>query len=171
MDEEKVLTEVTITFLRRGNEVLLARKTKKIGKDKWNGYGGGVEPGETPLGSAVREVHEETDGVTMRQEDLERVALVYFHNTKADGTTFTCRAHIYFAYAWDGDVRETEEMATPTWFTVPDLPYGDMMPSDRDWLPRLLAGEQLIVHAYLGPRQQEKLADTEITAVPSLDVP
>ena len=52
----------TLTFLLRGDEVLLLRGAP--GKGRWarrlNGIGGHVEPGESVLAGALREVREET---------------------------------------------------------------------------------------------------------------
>jgi len=43
---EKVLLDAVVCYLVREDEILLAFKTVKIGKDCWNGYGGGIEEGE-----------------------------------------------------------------------------------------------------------------------------
>jgi ADP-ribose pyrophosphatase YjhB (NUDIX family) len=86
MEEEKVLLNATLCFLVRNSKVLLGFKTKKIGKDCWNGYGGGIEEGEIPKQSALRELKEKT-GMVALPESLEKAAIVDFHNTKSDGST------------------------------------------------------------------------------------
>jgi 8-oxo-dGTP pyrophosphatase MutT (NUDIX family) len=57
------MKHVTIMFLRREGELLLAMKKRGFGQGKWNGAGGKAEPGETPLQAAIRETEEEI-GVT-----------------------------------------------------------------------------------------------------------
>ena len=52
-----------LCFVLRGEEILLIRKKRGIGAGKINGPGGHLEPGETPLEAAVREVQEEL-GIT-----------------------------------------------------------------------------------------------------------
>ena len=45
MDLRKKKIVATLVFPVKGDEVLLVRKTKKIGVGLWNGFGGGVERG------------------------------------------------------------------------------------------------------------------------------
>src|SRR5687768_6008393 len=120
--EEKTLLEATVCFLRKDGKVLLAKKTRGIGAGSWNGYGGRIEAGESPEQTAVRELREETQedpasygGVIAQQEDLEKIAVVDFHNSKTDGSTFVCRVHFYFVEKWEGEPEVTEEMVEPTW--------------------------------------------------------
>lgn len=166
--EEKTLFNATICFLKKGSQILLAFKTKKIGKDCWNGYGGGIEVGETPKQSAVRELAEEA-GVIALLQDLEKIAIVDFHNIKSDGSIFVCCCHFYIVHKWTGEIKETKEMINPTWFGVDSLPYDRMMPADRDFLPFALNGRKLKARAYYGPFQKEKLRETEIEFIDSFD--
>ncbi len=52
----------TLIFLQRGQEVLLLRgaETKRLWAGRYNGVGGHIEAGESPLESARRELREET---------------------------------------------------------------------------------------------------------------
>lgn len=163
--EEKILFNATLCFLVRGDQVLLATKTKKIGKGCRNGYGGGIEPGESEREATLRELFEETEGVRVNPDSLKKIAIVDFHNTKSDGGIFVCRVHAYRANDWTGDIHETDEMADPRWFSISELPLSEMMPADRDWLPPALQGKKVIATAYLGPFQQEKLKETELRFV------
>jgi hypothetical protein len=40
-----------------------------------------------------------------------------------------------------GRVKTTEEMKDPRWFNEDDIPYDEMLPADRVFLPRVLEGE------------------------------
>lgn len=164
MQEEKVLIDAVLGFLIKDNKVLLARKAKKIGAGCWSGYGGGIDEDETEIGSMIRELKEES-GLTAKEEALEKVAIIDFHNTKSDGKKFICKVHIYLIDKWEGEPKETEEMLSPTWFDIDKLPLGEMMPSDKDWLPQLLCGKKMMASAYLGPFQKTSLAKTEIVYV------
>ncbi len=50
----------TVCLLTRGDEVLLLHRRRAPNKGLWNGVGGRIEAGETPLQSALREIEEET---------------------------------------------------------------------------------------------------------------
>ena len=43
---------------------------------------------------------------------------------------------------WEGEPTETEEMK-PEWFVLNKIPYEKMWDADREWTPRVLAGEIL----------------------------
>jgi len=165
--EEKVLFNATVCFLVKEDKILLGLKTKKIGKGSWNGYGGGIEDDESPEDAAVRELREETAGVVATPDDLEKIAIVDFHNTKTDGSVFVCKVHFYLVKNWEGEIKETEEMVNPTWFDKNNLPLDKMMPADKEWLPIALSGQKIIATAYLSPFQQESLKGVEMQYVDS----
>ena len=50
----------TLCFLTRGETVLMLQRNAPPNQGLWNGVGGRIEPGETPLASCLREVAEET---------------------------------------------------------------------------------------------------------------
>jgi 8-oxo-dGTP diphosphatase len=53
------LTHV-LCFLTRGELVLMLHRYKPPNQGLWNGVGGRIEPGETPLAACLREVREES---------------------------------------------------------------------------------------------------------------
>lgn len=167
MPEEKTLAEATLCYLVTDAHISLGIKKKKIGKGKYNGYGGGFEGSEDAQQCVVRECDEEV-GVQVFPSSLEKVALVYFHNTKSDGNTFTCKVHVYFATRWQGTPQETEEIANPHWFLKAKLPFARMMPADRFWLPPVLEGKKVIARACYGPFQRELLKLVEVEIVDEL---
>jgi 8-oxo-dGTP pyrophosphatase MutT (NUDIX family) len=130
------MQHVTLMFLRRDGQLLLAMKKRGFGMGKWNGAGGKVEPGETPLQAAIRETEEEV-GVSPKQP--RKVAEIDFYITTEPD--FNNYAHIYVADEWRGDPHETEEMR-PQWFPLDAIPYATMWGDDSAWLPDVLAGKR-----------------------------
>ena len=163
--EEKVLLQASLVFPVRNvasntrgetvpTHVALGIKKKKIGAGLYNGVGGGIELGETPAESAVREAFEEW-GVSLNKDALALRGVVDFHNIKSDGERFTCRVYVFISPPWQGEARESDEMGTPEWFAVDALPVDQMMLADRDWLPTLLASDSPIyAQCAYGPKQQ-----------------
>jgi len=158
---EKILLRAVLCFPVKRRQILLAYKTKGIGKGFWNGYGGGIEDGETPIIAARRELGEEAEIFAVTRY-FRKKAVVDFHNTTSDGTEFTCRVHVYLVSDWDGVPRSTKEMIDPTWFLKKDLPVDKMAPADREWLPEILKGKTIFAEAWLGPFQRTLLKDVVI---------
>ncbi len=125
----------TLLFLFAGDEVLLIRKKRGLGAGKINGPGGKLDPGETPLAAAVREVEEEV-GLT----PLDPVARGLLRFQFADGLAM--EVHPFTATAHRGTLTETDE-AAPLWAPVAALPYDEMWADDRHWLPAVLAGHNV----------------------------
>lgn len=166
MREEKVLLNATLCFPVKEGKVLLGLKTKRIGQGCWNGYGGGIDDGESPEQSILRELAEEAE-VKALSSALEKVAIIDFHNTKTDGTVFVCKVHVFLLHDWEGDFRPTDEIDRPTWFNRQELPFDTMMPADRQWLPLVLAGKKITGEASYGPWQKTLLTEMKIQPVDS----
>lgn len=163
---EKVLLKATLVFPVTKTHVLLPLKLKKIGAGRLNGYGGGPEPGDvTIIDTALRELEEESGGLTGTPEDLHLVAVVDFHNHTHEGVTFTCRVYVYLAPDLKGEAHTTDEMADPKWFPQDNLPFEKLMPADPFWLPRVLTGETLYVEAWYGPEQRFLEREVEVTPI------
>ena len=166
MRKEKVLLNATLCFSVKEDKILLALKMQKIGQGCWNGYGGGIDDGESPEQSIIRELREEAK-VKAFPNALEKVAVIDFKNTKTDGNVFVCMVHVFLLHQWEGDFQPTDEMASPTWFEKKELPLDGMMPADREWLPIVLAGKKIIGKAEYGPFQKTLLKNVELQYVDS----
>jgi 8-oxo-dGTP diphosphatase len=122
----------TLLFVVRDGKVLLIHKKRGLGAGKINGPGGRIEPGESPLGCAIRELREEL-GVTPLQV-AERGQLSFQF---VDG--YSIHAVVFLARDCAGKPRETAE-AVPLWVPLDRIPYEQMWADDALWLPLLLGG-------------------------------
>lgn len=133
----KNLRKVTLCFLVKGDEVLLAMKKRGFGVGRWNGVGGKKNKKETIKQAAIREAKEEV-GVNIKT--LEKVATLDFYF--APNKDFDQQVIVFLVKAWEGEPKESEEMA-PKWFKKNKLPFKKMWPDDIYWLPKVLNGKIL----------------------------
>ncbi len=133
-------------------------KKRGFGEGRWNGVGGKVDPGESPLQAAIRECQEE---ITVTPTDLKPAGQLHFFDYP--DTEFYC--HIFTATTWQGTPTETEEMR-PQWFTIASIPYDIMWPDDIFWLPTLLEGKLFKGKFVIG--QYNTVEEHEFNIVPAL---
>jgi len=135
------LPQVCVCYLTRISEtgerqVLLGRKKKGLGLGNIVGLGGKLEPGESALDAAVREVEEES-GLAVTKDALTPMGvLTYLFPHR---TAWSQRSNVFVTDVWSGVPRESDEL-NPQWFTIADLPVDDMWDDARHWLPGVLAG-------------------------------
>src|SRR6266496_4567823 len=139
---------VTLLFLLRDNEILLAMKKRGFGAGRWNGVGGKIETGESIEDATARECREE---IGVKPYRLEKVANIIFQFPEEMPDLV---AHVYTTSNWEGEPFETEEMA-PRWFAFGDIPYSEMWQDDQYWLPHVLEGKKL--HASFAFSKNEEM--------------
>lgn len=160
------MRDTTLLFLTKTSEtgvitdICLAMKKRGFGAGRWNGTGGKTESGETIKDAVVRETQEEI-GVTV--SDMSKVAELTFtfpHKPEWDQLV-----HVFFADEYAGTPTESEEMK-PAWFAVVDIPYDDMWPDDRLWLPHVLEGKY--VRAAFSFAEGDVIVSQEVNIVTEL---
>ncbi|PPF30334.1 hypothetical protein C5C42_11555 [Rathayibacter sp. AY1F7] len=134
------LPEVCVVYVLRdgprGAEVLLGRKRRGLGEGRVVAPGGKLEPGESPVAAAVRELQEEA-GLVARAADLEpRGVLDYsFPHRPA----WSQRSHVFLCRRVTGEVTESSELAA-AFVPVEEVPFERMWDDARLWLPGVLRG-------------------------------
>lgn len=126
----------TLTLALDDGRILLGMKKRGFGAGRWNGFGGKVQDGETLRAAAKRETLEEC-GITIT--DMEEVGVHEFEFEKERGTIL--EVHVFRIMSFTGTPTETEEMR-PEWYPVDAIPYDEMWPDDRYWIPVFLAGKK-----------------------------
>jgi len=131
----------TVLIVYRKPKILLGFKdpNKKFG-GRWNGFGGGVENGESLEECAIRETEQETG---IRPKNPTRVGEILF---KFETDEQDHEVHIFKAEEYEGVLNTTKDFIEYREFTPEELTkmYDKMMPADRYWLP-LFVQEQNFV--------------------------
>ncbi len=129
---------LSLLFLRKNGEILLAMKKRGFGEGRWNGVGGKVEEGESVEQGMIRETQEE---ISITPTIYEKVADIRFDEF-FKGEPTLMHVHIFTATEWTGAPTESEEMA-PKWFKESQVPYEQMWADDPYWLPQVLKGKKI----------------------------
>lgn len=137
MPKEKKKKITNLGLLRKGDKILLAMKKRGHGAGFWNGYGGKLQEGETIEESLIREIQEEAGVLALLNE--KRGVLNFEFKDGAENI----ETHVYEVLDFEGEPSESEEM-TPRWFHVSEIPFDEMWPSDRHWLPLFLEGKSFV---------------------------
>lgn len=101
----KDLKTVTLCFLVKQNQILLAMKKRGFGAGRWNGYGGSIKGEETIFEAAIREIQEES-ALAVQMSALQKVGEFLF--IFAGEPRVHC--HVFLARDWQGEPQDSEEM-------------------------------------------------------------
>ncbi len=122
------------------DSVFLALKKKAVGAGFLNGWGGKMDESDESLkAAALREFKEETGGAVGNPEKTFQVGTIDFYIE--DAHKFSCG--IFLVWEWEGGLLDTEEMGAGQRFGISGLPLDQMLPSDRLWFVRIIAGEKI----------------------------
>jgi len=132
------LPEVCVVYILRGSgaatEVLLGLKLRGLGEGRVVAPGGKLEPGESPVAAAVRELAEEV-GLHADPLDLEpRGSLDYLFPHRP---TWSQRSHVFVCRRWTGEVVASAELAA-AFVPLDEVPFDRMWDDARFWLPAVL---------------------------------
>ena len=120
----------TLLFVVRHRQILLIHKKRGLGAGNLNGPGGRLDPDESPLSGALREVREE---LCIDAIDPSLIGELQFQFI--DG--YSIHVFVFIAEEFTGVPTETDE-AVPMWTPIDHIPYDSMWEDDRYWLPLLL---------------------------------
>ncbi len=136
------MRQATLVLLLKGDppaEILLGLKKAGFAVGKWNGFGGKLEPGESPVDAAARELYEE---VSIRVDKFDLAPAANLDFVFPNSPEWDQVVHVFVATLWKGEPVESVEML-PRWFKTAELPWEQMWQDDRHWLPLVLAGKRV----------------------------
>jgi 8-oxo-dGTP pyrophosphatase MutT (NUDIX family) len=128
----------TLSYIVQPPIILLGykRPKKKFG-GRWNGFGGGVEEGETIRQTDKREVMDET-GIKLIRPVERGIILFKFVD---DPNEYDHEVHIFTAENYSGILKPTEDFLCYAWFHKDALP-DPMMPADKKYvIPPIFNGD------------------------------
>jgi 8-oxo-dGTP diphosphatase/2-hydroxy-dATP diphosphatase len=128
-------TVTNLCVIHQHPRILLGMKKRGFGVGRWNGFGGKVLPDETIEESLKREVEEEA-GIKLL--DVQKVGFMEFEFIK-NGEII--EVHVYKTEKFTGEPTESEEMK-PQWFYIDEIPFMEMWPDDKFWMPLFLKGKK-----------------------------
>lgn len=155
------MKHATLCFIQEGERMLLIKKKRGVGEGLFNGPGGKIEGDETPQECAIRETREET-GVHIPEDAVEKRGELRF----VFGDDPFMYVHIFTADTYRGEPEETEE-AAPHWFHVDDLPYEEMWPDDKHWMPLMLDGH-IFEGAFYFDEEGDEIQDYDLESIEEL---
>lgn len=152
---------LTLCIASKYPRILLAMKKRGFGAGRWNGFGGKLKDGESVEAAAKRETEEEI-GISISK--ITRAGIIDF---EFQNNPEILEVHIFRADDWSGEPKETEEMK-PQWFHVDEIPYEEMWPDDRHWLPLLLAGKKFRGRFLFDQAENTNIIESDLTVVESI---
>jgi 8-oxo-dGTP diphosphatase len=123
----------TLCYIKQNNQTLMLHRIKKendIHKNKWNGLGGKLEPGESPEECVKREVFEES-GLIIESPNLHGVITFPKFDGIDDWIVF-----VYTANNFDGNLIECDE-GKLDWVSDDQLLNLNLWEGDKIFIPWL----------------------------------
>lgn len=125
----------TLAIVHQNVKVLLGMKKTRFGAGKFNGFGGKVKTGESIEKAAKRELLEECGIIA---NDLQQIGVITFDYQHKDQVI---EMHLFKVTSFSNEPLETEEMK-PQWFDLDKIPFDQMWPDDKYWMPFFLTNEK-----------------------------
>src|SRR6185369_10491820 len=132
-NKKRIITNLCV--IHQHPRILLGMKKRRFGAGRWNGFGGKVERVESIEESLMREVQEEAG---IRPLDAEKVGYMEFEFENNDELI---EVHLFKSASFEGEPKESEEMK-PAWFHIDEIPFDQMWPDDKHWMPLFLSGKK-----------------------------
>ena len=127
------MKNTTLCYISRGDEYLLLHRIKKendLNRDKWIGFGGGFEEGESPEECVLREVREET-GLTLTAWRYR--GIVTFVSDRWEGEYM----HLFTADGFEGEIIRDCNEGDIQWVRKKDFAALPQWEGDRIFLKLL----------------------------------
>jgi 8-oxo-dGTP diphosphatase len=126
----------TLCEIVKDGKILLKKANRGVSESKWNGLGGKIEEGETPLQNVIREVKEESN---LTVSKLKKHGVITFYKLSKNNVFFV--VHVFSTNDFEGELKAGDE-GELRWFDLDSIPYGEMWVDDPLWMPLVLEGKE-----------------------------
>tara|TARA_A100001011_G_C14275319_1_gene828928 strand:+ start:465 stop:923 length:459 start_codon:yes stop_codon:yes gene_type:complete len=123
----------TLCYIKKNNQTLMLHRVKKendMHKNKWNGLGGKLIPGESPEECVIREIKEES-GLNIKTPILKGIITFPKFDDIEDWLVF-----VFTANQFSGNLIDSDE-GNLKWIDDSDLLNLNMWEGDRIFIPWL----------------------------------
>ena len=123
----------TLCYIKKNNKTLMLHRVKKendMHKNKWNGLGGKLIPGESPEECVIREIKEES-GLNIKTPSLKGIITFPKFDNIEDWLVF-----VFTANQFSGDLIDSDE-GNLNWIDDSDLLNLNMWEGDKIFIPWL----------------------------------
>lgn len=148
----------TLCFILRDNQILLGMKKRGFAVGKWNGFGGKVEDGKSIKDAVKRELLEEANITVINPYHC---GIITF---QGNDLWDVVEVHVFRCEKYNGTPEESEEMR-PKWFNQNDVPYEQMLPDLKYWLPLVFKGQKFKAEFIFN--KKIKIIDYKIIKLPN----
>jgi len=123
----------TLCYIKKNNKTLMLHRVKKendMHKNKWNGLGGKLIPGESPEECVIREIKEES-GLNIKTPSLKGIITFPKFDNIEDWLVF-----VFTANQFSGELIDSDE-GNLKWIDNSDILNLNMWEGDRIFIPWL----------------------------------
>ena len=89
----------TLCFIKRNEEILMLNREYDPVKGLWNGVGGKIEKGETPLENAIREIKEETN-IKVTHDQIQFKGIIKWEDSSYSGGMYVYLVELFNEFTY-----------------------------------------------------------------------
>lgn len=139
----------TLCFIKRNEEILMLNREYDPVKGLWNGVGGKIEKGETPLENAIREIKEETN-IEVKHHQIQFKGIIKWEDTSYAGGMYIYLVELLNEFTYQTPKKVSEgilDWKEISWI-LSDYNYGvgEMIPK---FLSEILHNELILEHNFV----------------------
>ncbi|EJR49326.1 hypothetical protein IIK_02181 [Bacillus cereus VD102] len=144
-----IMYKHTLCFIKRNEEILMLNRKYDPVKGLWNGVGGKIEPGETPLENAIREIKEETN-IKVTHDQIQFKGIITWEDSSYSGGMYVYLVELLHEFIYHTPKKVSEgilDWKEISWI-LSDYNYGvgEMIPK---FLVEVLHNEFILEHNFI----------------------